>query len=701
MDILNENIKYESFTDMFELAKYTSSKIDKSLGRKIVIEILDNWNNVNEESKEIWINLIERAGFYPYVSNLGMDNLGIQGNLRRNWFKSSNLEDIYFHSKQKEIEMALNNFENILVSAPTSFGKSLIIEEIIASYRFENILIIQPTLALIDETRRKLGKYSEYNVVVNSKQEIKEKNIFILTAERVLEMKNLPNIDFFVVDEFYKVSLRKHDERINVLNIAIAKIMYMQPQSLFLTPNIDEVSELFIEKYNITFFKTDYSLVNSKIHNIEYKNSKEKKEKLFEKLYNLEEPSLVYVKSAKNAYKLAIEYMQYLSAKNVKYSYENDLPLIEWIEKNISNNWKISKILSYKIGIHNGDLPRHMTINQLDYFEKNLLNVLFVTTSLIEGVNTSAKNVLIYDKFKGKNPLDFFDFQNIKGRAGRMGKYFTGNIFVFDNPPQEDKFILDVPFTDQIDVSDEILLNLKDKDIRNENKDRVKEIKAGLSKELIEAFKNNTFSIQKQKDLYYHILENKDEYKKLLIWDNPIPTYEELSGTLHIAYSYLEGKISKNYTNSLSYKCLSIIGNESLYSLIKNQASYYLKSSKYKTEEKCLENAIFDYFRFLKRESGYKIPKYLMITQSIIKEIYDENMDYTYFSTLLESENVKENLMFLLDYGIPSITLKKIQSNISSELKTKESIIQSIQEIISSDNQELTKYEILILKKLS
>ncbi|UXV53073.1 DEAD/DEAH box helicase [Staphylococcus aureus] len=273
----NNNIKYQNFSDMFELAKYVSSKIDQEEGRNIVIRVLENWDSVCKESKEIWVNLIERAGFYPYISNLDHEKLCLQGSLRRNWFKSENLEDVYFHVKQKEIEIALNKNENIVVSAPTSFGKSLIIEEVIASKKYDNLLIIQPTLALIDETRRKLNKYNDYNIVVNSKQEMKDKNIFILTAERVLEMKSLPQINFLVVDEFYKISNRINDERIDVLNIAIARIMYMNPQILFLTPNIDEISKSFLEKYNINFLNTTFSMVTNEIINIEYNSSKDKK----------------------------------------------------------------------------------------------------------------------------------------------------------------------------------------------------------------------------------------------------------------------------------------------------------------------------------------------------------------------------------------------------------------------------------------
>ncbi|WP_416224429.1 hypothetical protein [Acinetobacter tandoii] len=74
-----------------------------------------------------------------------------------------------------------------MVSAPTSFGKSLLIEEIIASNKFKNIVTIQPTLALLDETRQKLKKYENYKLIVKTSQNssLEKGNIYLFTAERV------------------------------------------------------------------------------------------------------------------------------------------------------------------------------------------------------------------------------------------------------------------------------------------------------------------------------------------------------------------------------------------------------------------------------------------------------------------------------------------------------------------------------------
>ena len=43
------------------------------------------------------------------------------------------------------------------------------------------------------------------------------------------------------------------------------------------------------------------------------------------------------------------------------------------------------------------------------------LRYVFCTSTIIEGVNTSAKNVVLFDGKKASNFIDFFDYSNIKG----------------------------------------------------------------------------------------------------------------------------------------------------------------------------------------------------------------------------------------------------------------------------------------------
>lgn len=546
-------------------AKYYSSIIDTSEAREFLINILENWDQVNEATKSIWLDLIERAGFYPYyIDKIGsVENYSqsLQSSIRSSFFKSDVLHGVYFHEQQKEIERAVSSGRNVAVSAPTSFGKSLLIEEFVARKKFNNILIIQPTLALIDETRKNMSRYSDYyNIVINTKQKAADRNIFILTAERVLEYVDLPRIDFFIVDEFYKVSNLRNDDRIDALNIAIMKIMNYKPQALFLTPCVNSLSDRFIDRYSVDFFKTDYSLVNTNIIEIR-KNNKplkkdQKKRKLFELLKELKEPSIVYVKSPNEAYKLASEYIDYLNTTQLV---NDNLPIFEWMDENVSEQWNLKKLMKYGIGVHNGALPRHIVSSEIDMFNKGILSIMFATVSLIEGVNTVAKNILIYSKNKGIEVIDFFDFANIKGRAGRMGKYYTGNVYLFNEELQPEEFSIDVPFVDQNNISDEILFNIPDENVKD--KSRKELLVSEIPYDLQIIIRNNLISVEGQKNLYNYIKLNLDNLSHLK-WKR-IPSYEDLWKTLYLAYKYLENKNNEKFAKSQAIMALDI-ANKSL-----------------------------------------------------------------------------------------------------------------------------------------
>lgn len=146
IDELLKLTELKDFDDNWNLTKYVSSVIDESVGRGILIHILDIWSQVNEDAKQIWLSLVERAGFYPYYiqkmndSDMDRGNQSIQARMRTAFFKSNFLPDVYFHEKQKEIERAISMGDNVAVSAPTSFGKSLLIEEVVARNIHKNIL---------------------------------------------------------------------------------------------------------------------------------------------------------------------------------------------------------------------------------------------------------------------------------------------------------------------------------------------------------------------------------------------------------------------------------------------------------------------------------------------------------------------------------------------------------------------------------
>lgn len=239
-----------------------------------IIQSMEYISKNGTQYGEIWSSIIEAAGFYPYLEKYKdkFYNNDTSSMITKEFFASENIEGIYFHEEQKKLVKKIESGKNVIVSAPTSFGKSLLIEEVVASKKYKNIIIIQPTLALLDETRKKLTHYADYyKVIVHTSQEPNKENgnIFLLTAERVLEYQKFPVIDFFILDEFYKLSKKRDDERADLLNNAFHNIIKKYNcKFMLLGPNIDDISHGFAYKYNAEFFKTRYSLVLNEEINI-------------------------------------------------------------------------------------------------------------------------------------------------------------------------------------------------------------------------------------------------------------------------------------------------------------------------------------------------------------------------------------------------------------------------------------------------
>lgn len=678
------------FDFCFNLAKEISVSNDSEK----LIDVIENWNYVHPEVRSVFLSLIEGFGFYPYLND-GVE-LDLATLIRREYHKSQFVNkqgnSIVFHYEQKVLEEKINKKQNLVVSAPTSFGKSLLIEEFVARRKYENILIIQPTLALIDETRRKLSHYSDYyNIVVNTHQEIGEKNLFILTSERVLDiLPNIDDIDLFIIDEFYKIANNKKDDRVSHLNIAFYKILKFKPQLLFLTPLVDNISEDFIRKYDIQFYRTDYSLVNQKAKQISYESEDEKEEKLFQLLNDLSEPTIVYVRSPKRSENLAKKYIEQFSLEEKK-----KFPVFEWIDENVSSDWILKKFLENGIGLHNGQYPRHIVNSQLDYFNSGDLKIIFATTSLIEGVNSIAKNVVIYDMLKGTHKITYFDFNNIKGRAGRMMKNYTGNIFYYDNPPERKDEFIDIPVVDQDhNLQSEILLNIDENDLKQSKLEDFQKLVEGVPEDLIEIFKNNYYDVEKQKSLFNYLISNGEQLD-VLNWSTPMPDYDVLSETFRIINEGLIGKggAVHRYT---AKKCQQIINNN-LSNAIQTELQYLYNKKRdfHKEREELLNEAISNIFSFIKNQAKYEIPKVLSILQSIVNYIQNsDSADYSLFIAKLEHEGVDENLSVLLDFGVPSSALRKIR--IPRDVET----IDYVKENLELLSNRLLNYEIAKLSQI-
>lgn len=322
---------------------------------------------------------------------------------------------------QKKLFDLFQTFRRVIVSAPTSFGKSRIVQELVIHNDYKNILIVLPTIALLNETYGKLksnlaiiNKYKIYNSLGNKELKFdSEFNIFILTPEKtdvLLDRHNYLNFDFFTMDEIYKV--QDKDDRGKVFTNCLYRLSRLPRIHFYLIgPYFSGFSLNFIKKTNSEFKSFDSEIVqkdNFDIHqvaeNAHYKvNGKEIK-----KLKNARSNLRNIFKAAEGQSIIYHGRQKYSTEQTAKYLIGHgkrvlSTELIDYISDNVSKEWSLVNCLKAGIAFHHGSLPKYIQTEIIDLFNSGKLDAIVCTSTIVEGVNTTAKNVIIFDQFKGPN----------------------------------------------------------------------------------------------------------------------------------------------------------------------------------------------------------------------------------------------------------------------------------------------------------
>lgn len=169
--------------DPFGAAKAVAnacSQLDyDSQSQDLVLRSLDKLQAFG--SAKIIINaLVRECGLFPY---LNFDESSTSDLFAAALHKYPRLDDgLVLHRQQREVLAVLLERKSVVLSAPTSFGKSALIDAVLATDLYSNVLILVPTIALMDETRRRLSKRfsAHWKVITHPGQERASKNISYL-----------------------------------------------------------------------------------------------------------------------------------------------------------------------------------------------------------------------------------------------------------------------------------------------------------------------------------------------------------------------------------------------------------------------------------------------------------------------------------------------------------------------------------------
>lgn len=366
-------------------------------------------------------------------------------------------------------------------SAPTSAGKSFIVTrwvlELVKRNPHAIVVYLVPTRALIGQVEGEFNSLVSQsglqNVAISSLPLARNlapgrANILVLTQERFqLMIGNLGHnsIDALVVDEAHKVG---DGHRGVLLQHVIEEVGRIAPAAkiVFASPMTDNPDVLIADapanRRRSSFTSNEITVAQNllwvsqeprrsrswlvqlclptqivDLGRIELPATPDTTGKRLSYVsFALGEQSggnIVYVNSASDAEKVALQ-LYGLRANIDETSVDSRIiALVDLTRRTVHPDFLLATVLQRGIAFHYGNLPLLIRTEVERLFSIGVLRYLVCTSTLIEGVNMSCRNLFVRGPTKGRGrPMSADDFWNLAGRAGRWGKEFQGNVFCVD-----------------------------------------------------------------------------------------------------------------------------------------------------------------------------------------------------------------------------------------------------------------------------
>lgn len=477
---MSKQITREELFTQLETIEILTQDGEYESARKAAILLRKRYEaSPNEDNADLLNAILFAVGLEPYTIERHRSFSFAEALLvEKNRVRLSKRNELILHKEQEQVYLKLLSGTSILLTAPTSFGKSVLIDAYICTKRPKCCVILVPTIALLDEVRRRLQGYAHgYKILTQATASPAEYSIYVMTPERYLEIQDRPSPDFFVIDEFYKLSIpyvsksqsiavKSFDERSIALNLCYRELSATRAQFLMCSPYVESIGEILCqhgERFTTNLspvlqqyeYRTDWKRESDRIPDI--------KKLIYEG--NLGQ-TLVYCKSPESSVSLAMHLTEVNSTS------DNELiqSLCAWLGTHYGIDWSLITCLRHRIGYHHSPLPRAIQRALIRLFNDCQLSILTCTSTIIEGVNTSAETVIIFDNKQGtKSIRDRFTFNNIAGRAGRLGKHFTGRIISYYHLPDTSRMSISSPLIElPNDSPGELLAHLPKRDLTND-----------------------------------------------------------------------------------------------------------------------------------------------------------------------------------------------------------------------------------------
>lgn len=735
------------------LNKYNENyREDENRIRDLICYIADNPEYMQIEMyRSVIFEAAQKLRMFGYIkgsSKISQDEFVYDGlndikhSAVQNYYRSKVFNNNLLDRKQKEVIDTFMSLQNkrILVSAPTSFGKTFLLREIIFMnrVRYKNILLLFPTIALLNENTDSINQLvrdlsMEYKVINNvySGIEPEDKHIFILTPERALKLladNSFLHIDFFFMDEVYKIdedfdrnedsnsedaNRERHDDgnrakafRIVLYLLAKSVNEYYLAGPYLNLRNVKEGMRIFLERNHITTIQIEFEptsrieieawnkrsveyhpILGERVTQLYQNSGLSTKEKVrgivnYLKQNNLGQ-AIFYCSTPSNSMKYTKDIIDGFHENDVKIPYE----FIEHLKKkynvkigtniNSTKYWGLIHALEHGVGIHHGKFPKYIQNEVLRLFNNGDFNYLFCTSTIIEGVNTNAKNVIIINNSVGNVTMTAFALKNIKGRAGRYYHHTVGRVF-YTAAKQR-----------QIEQADDMQLNFQ-------TYDAAPVLKADIDNALIEdlANENRNIKLEREKRFRKQILPDtvfnknrlypRDMQEKFLDFIMRRDNFQLFEGIIsnsgNIRY-FLENKIINTILKTFEttqildekkariyYAVVSMYSQQGTLGILQYQIDR-LQESKEVIEDR-IDSAYIKTFGQIRNIVEYEVPKLLCLFESLFQQagrMLGYSMDDFNMSSIIrffELGITTELGLFLVEYGFPADTIRDLEKKV-------------------------------------
>lgn len=397
---------------------------------------------INNKYYEPLLDVSTNYGFYP-ISKYIIENKLFSNDsttefkldLELEKFKYNEIIETYEQKQSREVLLESDSEENCYI-APTSFGKSSLIVEIIKNKKYNKVAIIVPTKSLLIQTYKLIKRnFSGRNIIFHDEMYDGSNDfIAIFTQERALRLLKDESISFdlLIIDEAH--NLFEKSARSILLTRLIRRNRKRNTKSTnyYLSPLISDSNNLKVD-FNQDFFerKIINNIKEADIYEYEKNGNIRKYNRFVDCFFDLtndycylnyiinnsKNKNFLYLRAPKKVEELSI----CLSDKLEKLDSESLNRLSDTISKNVHKDFYCVEYIKKGLVYLHGKLP-DLIKEYLEYKFSNNHEVKYVVANgvILEGVNLPVDNMYILNA----RSLDHKSLINLIGRVNRLNEVF-------------------------------------------------------------------------------------------------------------------------------------------------------------------------------------------------------------------------------------------------------------------------------------